>query len=289
MDKKKTPKKKAAERKLTEQQVLDACEAFLSDLLSLLKDGNYETAVAEYYRIKGKRAAEAVKLLERNAKGHARILHAILASRRSHPDMWGLWPKGDVRAWAREFEDPEYPDEGGTTVKHNEGKFTARLFGDSVVRKRQRKKPPEKFRENAEKLGLSPWLLKEISRLRGSWDQALERGAEGLKALLQVEWTAGWDLHSKDVEEGDVWGLDLRKPADAYVPEGLRKVGVELWGVADDGHYYALRAAEDLGETDPLVLFLDHEEEDESPGVLTYASIFLSGLKRKRVPANKRG
>jgi hypothetical protein len=72
-----------------------------------------------------------------------------------------------------------------------------------------------------------------------------------------------------------IYGMQFRDPG--HVPEGFSHAPETVPIGYDAYKFYALAPDDDCPE-DPMVVFVDHEEEDQSPVAETFLSAFLNAL-----------
>jgi len=255
-----------------------AAEEYLRRLIELTDGGSFDELAERHYQLKPSRRKDAAALLERNQKGHLKMLKWVL-SNRSH---WILLKRiGKVMALMGR-SDPEYPDDG-LMIKVGDGRAITEPFSDSVAFTRKVEKLKPDILSGAAEAGVSPFVYKEVLRLRGSFPRA--KSPDAMASFRVIEWGSNVEFNTAESDEDSlVAGFTFAGQAPS-LPEGFAR-DKRVTPIGNDCYKYFGLVANERDPLDPIVVWVDHEEEASEPFEDAFLSIWLGRLRRKKLPSN---
>jgi hypothetical protein len=257
---------------------LVAAERYLRLLIDLTEQGKFDELAQRHYNLKKLKPAQrkdAAALLKRNRKGHLKMLKWVLSNRAKWVALGSI---GKVMALMGN-QDLEYPDDGLWINVAGGGAITE-PFGDSIAFTRKVEKLKPEIREGAAKAGVSPFVYKEVLRLRGKFTEA--RPKDAIAAFRAIEWGPNVEFNTAESDEDAlVCGFTFAGD-DPPMPEGFER-HKEITSIGNDCYKYFGLVANERDPLDPIVVSVDHEEESKGPFEDTFLSIWLARLRRKKV------
>ncbi|HUR38434.1 MAG TPA: hypothetical protein VM222_03025, partial [Planctomycetota bacterium] len=249
---------------------LTEVERYLRLLIDLTEKGSFDELAERHYHLKPSRKKDAAALLKRNQKGHLKMLKWVLSNR----SEWILLKPIDKVMALMGNSDIEYPDDGLWFNIAGGGAITE-PFGDSVAFTRKAEKLKPEIRTEAAKAGISPFVYKEVLRLKGSFPQGEPRDA--IAAFRAIDWGSNVEFNTPESdEESLVCGFTFVAEYPS-VPEGFGR-DKRVAPIGNDCYKYFGLVANERDPLDPIVVSIDHEEEASEPFEDTFLSIWLARL-----------
>lgn len=264
---------------------LDLAERYLGRLIELTEQGKFAELAEKHYRLKPAQRSGAVDMLRRNQRGHLKLLKWVLGNR----EHW-IWLRsiGKVMALMGKA-DPEYADDG-LMIEVKDGRAITEPLSESVVASRKAEKLKPEIRSGARKAGISPFVFKEVARLRGRFTG--KKPTDPIRAFAAIDWgqDVSFDTPEAD-EENFVAGMSFlppppHPPGEVHLPEGFAR-HPEITPIGNDCYYYFGLASNPLDPLDPMVYTLDHEAESKDPLADTFLSLWLARLRRRKQTSGK--
>ena len=145
------------------QPEIAAVEQYLRRLIELTEKGSFAELAERHYNVKHSERKSTETLLRNNRKGHLKMLKWVLSNR----EKWVALPSlGKVMALMGN-SDLEYRDDG-LWFRVTEAGAITEPFGDSIVRTRKAEKLKPEIRSGAAQAGISPFVYKEVLRLKAA-------------------------------------------------------------------------------------------------------------------------
>jgi hypothetical protein len=256
---------------------IEAVERYLRLLIKLTEQGSFAELAERHYNVKPSERKNTATLLRNNRKGHLKMLKWVLSNRENWVVLKSL---GKVMALMGN-SDLEYRDDG-LWFRLSEAGAITEPFGDSIVRTRKAEKLKPEIRSGAAKSGISPFVYKEVLRLKGSFPPS--PFPDPITAFRAIEWGPNVEFNTAEADEDSlISGFTFTGDYET-LPEGFAR-DRRVRPIGNDSYKYYGLVANEGDPLDPIVVAVDHEEEASEPFGDTFLSIWLARLRRKKLPS----